>query len=131
MVSRVSYSRPSFKITSVSSSSHLVIGQAGRAVVAVGLAVLALPEDAAVHRVGEGPVQPGAVGGGDGRLQLRPLAALHQVQLGALLQGVGGVSVDEAETIAACPQLCPALLAVPVLVTAETGDMLEISRRVI
>ena len=84
---------------------------------------------------------------GDGGLQLRPLAALHQVQLRTLggkynyininiievsnpylLQGVGGVSVDEAETIAACPELCPALLAVPVLVTAETGDMVEISR---
>ena len=48
-----------------------------------------------------------------------------------LLQGVGGVSVDEAETIAACPQLRPALLAVPVLVTAETADIVEISRRVI
>ena len=112
--------------TSVSSSSHLVIGQAGRAVVAVGLAVLALPEDAAVHRVWEGAVQPGAVGGGDGRLQLRPLAALHQVQLGALLQREGGVRVQEAQPVAADLQLGEALLAVPVLVTATTQNIIII-----
>ena len=52
----------------------------------VCLAILTLPEDAAVLGVSEGSPEAGAVGGGDGGLQLRPLAALHQVQLLALLQ---------------------------------------------
>ena len=41
------------------------------------------------------------------------------MELSALLQGVGGVSVDEAQAIATGPLLSLALLAVPVLVTAE------------
>ena len=56
---------------------------------------------------------------GDGRLQLCPLPALHQVQLGALLQGEGRVGVEEAQAVAAEPLLSQAVLAVPVLVTAE------------
>ena len=55
---------------------------------------------------------------GDGRLELCPLPTSDQVQLSALLQGVGGVGVNEAQTIAAGPQLMLALGAVPVLVTA-------------
>ena len=65
------------------------------------------------------------------RFKFCSVSTFYKMKLIALFKGVGGVSVDEAETIAACPELCPALLAVPVLVTAETGDMLEISRRVI
>ena len=60
---------------------------------------------------------PGTVRGGDGRLQLCPLPAGDQVQLRTLLQSVGGVSVQEAQTIATCPQLVLTLGAVPVLVT--------------
>ena len=71
------------------------------------------------HLIRVGSPGPGTVGGGDGGLYLGPLPALHQVQLGALLQGVGGVGVDEAQAIAAGPLLRPALLAVPVLVTTE------------
>ena len=92
----------------------------------VCLAILTLPEDAAVLRVSECSPEAGAVGGGDGGLQLRPLAALHQVQLGALLQREGGVRVQEAETVAADLQLGEALLAVPVLVTAATHNIIII-----
>ena len=63
---------------------------------------------------------------GDGGLQLRPLAALHQVQLGALLQREGGVRVQEAQPVAADLQLGEALLAVPVLVTATTQNIIII-----
>ena len=41
------------------------------------------------------------------------------MELSALLQGVGGVGVDEAQAIATGPLLSLALLAVPVLITAE------------
>ena len=85
----------------------------------VCLAILTLPEDAAVLGVSEGSPEAGAVGGGDGGLQLRPLAALHQVQLLALLQLVALVSVDEGETIATGPQLSQSISAGPVLVTAR------------
>ena len=85
----------------------------------VGLAVLALPEHSAVLGVSKGPVQPWAVVSGDRGLQLSPLAALHQVQLSALLQGEGGVSVKEAQAIATGPQLGAALLTMPVLVTTK------------
>ena len=51
----------------------------------VCLAILTLPEDAAVLGVSEGSPEAGAVGGGDGGLQLGSLAALHQVQLGTLV----------------------------------------------
>ena len=50
----------------------------------VGLAILTFPEDAAVLGVLECSPQPGAVGGGDGGLELGPGPALHQVQLLAL-----------------------------------------------
>ena len=48
------------------------------------------------------------------------------MQLGALLQREGGVRVQEAETIAADLQLGEALLAVPVLVTATTQNIIII-----
>ena len=52
------------------------------------------------------------------------LPALDQMELSALLQGVGGVSVDEAQAIATGPLLSLALLAVPVLVTTEIKKQL-------
>ena len=94
----------------------------------VGLPVLALPEDAAVLGVGEGAPEPGTVGGGDGGLQLGPLPALHQVELGALLQSEGGVGVKEAQAIAAELLLCQSVLTVPVLVTAETLHTSQLPR---
>ena len=101
----------------------LVVCEAGGTVVPVGLPVLTLPEHSAVLLVSERPVQAGAVGGGDGRLQLRPLPALHQVELSALLQGEGGVGVEEAEAITAQLLLGQSALAVPVLVTTETSTL--------
>ena len=106
----------------------LVVGQPGGAVVPVGLPVLALPEHAAVQLVGEGAVEAGTVGGGDGRLELGPLPALHQVELGALLQSEGGVGVKEAQAIAAELLLCQSVLTVPVLVTAETLHTSQLPR---
>ena len=53
-------------------------------------------------------------------LELCPLSALDQVKLGALLQGEGGVGVEEAQAIAACLELWAAILTMPVLVT--TGN---------
>ena len=99
--------------------AHLVVGQPWRTLVPVGLPVLTLPEDSAVLGISECSVEPGTVGGGDGGLQLRPLPALHQVQLGALLQGEGGVGVEEAQAVPAQFLLGQSVLAVPVLVTAE------------
>ena len=96
----------------------LVVGQAGRAGVAGGLAGLADPEDSAVLGVLVGSPGPGTVRARDGRLQLRPLPALHQVELGALLQGEGLVGVDEAEAVAAGSLLGLSLRAGPVPVTA-------------
>ena len=106
-------------VSPLAAPGHLVVGEAGGAVVSVCLAVLALPEHAAVLGVGEGPEQSGAVLGGDGGLQLGPLPALHQVQLGALLQGEGGVGVEEAQAIATCLQIRRPVLTMPVLVTAK------------
>ena len=75
-----------------------------------------------VYLISEGAPCSGTVRRGDGRLQLRPLPTGDQVQLSTLLQGVGGVSVYEAQTIATSPQLLPTLGAVPVLVTTvEVG----------
>ena len=80
---------------------------------------MTLPEDAAVLGVSEGSPEAGAVGGGDGGLQLRPLPALHQVELLALLQLVALVRVDEGEAVAAGLQLGQSVSAGPVLVTAR------------
>ena len=85
----------------------------------VGLPVLTLPEHSAVLGVSERPPQPWTVGGGDGGLQLRPLPALHQVELLALLQLVALVRVDEGEAVAAGLQLGQSVSAGPVLVTAR------------
>ena len=86
--------------------------------VPVGLPVLTLPEDSAVLGISEGSVQSGAVGGGDGGLQLCPLPALHQVELGALLQLVALVGVDERQAVAAGSQLRQPVKTGPVFVTA-------------
>ena len=83
------------------------------------LAVLTFPEHAAVLGVSECSPEPGAVVSGYRGLELGPLAALDQVELGALLQGEGGVGVQEAQAIAACPQLGATLLTVPVFVTTK------------
>ena len=99
--------------------ADLVVGQPWRTLVPVGLPVLTLPEDSAVLGISECSVQSGTVGSGDGGLQLRPLPALHQVQLGALLQGEGGVGVEEAQAIATCLQIRRPVLTMPVLVTAK------------
>ena len=93
--------------------------------VPVGLPVLTLPEDSAVLGISEGSVQSGTVGGGDGGLQLCPLPALHQVELGALLQGEGGVGVEEPQAVSTELLLSQAVLTVPVLVTAETVTTLN------
>ena len=130
-------------VSPLAAPGHLVIRQAGRAVVPVGLkyhvirsrrmrgqyshlAVLTFPEHAAVLGVGECSPEPGAVVSGDRGLELRPLAALDQVELGALLQGEGGVGVQEAQAIAAGPQLRAALLTMPVFVaTRKKTDVMK------
>ena len=94
----------------------------------VGLPVLADPEDRAVLLILEGSPGSGTVRCGDGRLQLGPLPALHQVELGALLQSEGGVGVKEAQAIAAELLLCQSVLTVPVLVTAETLHTSQLPR---
>merc|ERR1719384_598716 len=102
------------------------VGQARRTLVSVGFAILTLPEDAAVLGVLEGAPQPGAVGAGDGGLQLGPGAALHQVQLLALLHLVlFPLVINEGQAIAAGPQLCQTLDTGPVLVT--TVSVREVS----
>ena len=82
---------------------------------------MTLPEDSAVLGISEGSVQSGAVGGGDGGLQLCPLPALHQMKLLALLQLVALIRVDEGEAVATGPELCQSVNAGPVLVTAGGG----------
>ena len=102
--------------------ADLVVGQPWRTLVPVGLPVLTLPEDSAVLGISECSVQSGTVGSGDGGLQLRPLPALHQVQLLALLQLVALVGVDEGQAVPASPQLSQAVNTGPVFVTAETEN---------
>ena len=109
-------------------SALLVVGEAGRTLVPIGLPVLTHPEYAAVFEVLVGSPGAGAVRGGDGRLQLSPLPALHQVQLVALLQGEGRVRVYEAEAVATRPQRCLALRALPVLVTAVEVGIVTLQR---
>ena len=108
---------------------HRVIRQAGGTLIAVGLAVEALPEDGTALRVGEGAIEAGTVAGGYGRLQVGPWAALHEVQLLALLQGEGGVRVEEGEPVAAGLQIGLAVATVPVLVAAATGKKKNINLR--
>ena len=50
-----------------------------------------------------------------GRLKLRPLTTVDQVQLSTLLQGEGWVSINESQTIATGPQLRLSIEAGPVL----------------
>ena len=105
--------------------ADLVVGQPWGTLVPVGFPVLTFPEDSAVSRVSECSVQSGTVGSGDSGLQLCPLPALHQVELSALLQGEGGVGVEEAEAITAQLLLGQSALAVPVLVTTETSTLTQ------
>ena len=96
-----------------------IVGQAGGAVVPVGEAVPAVVERRAVVGIGEGSVQPRAVRGRDGRLQVGPVAAVDVVQVVAVLGRVGGVDVGEGEAVAAQLEGGPTLRALPVFVTAE------------
>lgn len=82
--------------------SLAVVGQSGAALVARRLAVPAVPEHVALLLVGEDAVQTGAVRRADGRLQLCPFAAVHVVQVVAVLGeelAVGGV---ERQAVTAC-----------------------------
>ena len=73
-----------------------VVGKTRGAFVSVGFAIETLPEDAAARWVRKGSVKPGTVLGGNRGLQLRPSTALHQMELGTLLEGEGWICVQES-----------------------------------
>merc|ERR550534_797318 len=100
-------------------TGHRVIGEPWWAVVLVRFSVLALPEHSAVDFVGEGSVQPGAVVSGGGRLNLCSSSTVDKVKFSTLLESECVVSVEESEAVSTGLQLSKAVLAVPVLVTAD------------
>ena len=67
----------------------------------------------------ERSVEPGAVGGADGLLDLGPGPALHVVEVVAVLGRVGGVQVIKGQAVSARLQRGHAPLALPVLVAAH------------
>ena len=73
-----------FKRDSIETNCYLIISETGRTVVLVGLAILALPEDATVLLVRECSKQSWAMLCRDGRLNFCPGPAFDQVELGAL-----------------------------------------------
>jgi len=95
-----------------------VKGQPRGAAVPVGKAVPAVVEGGAVVRSREGPVQPGAVGSRDGRLQFSSVAAVDVVGVLAVLGGEGGVGVVESKPVAAHFLFGDAFKALPVPVAA-------------
>ena len=103
-----------------------VVGQAGGALVARGLAVPARVEDATVGGVGKEAVETRAVGRGDGRLHLGALAAVHRKGIGAVL--ATRVGIIEHEPVAAELQGGGAVLAGVVLVAALV--VAEVAERV-
>lgn len=82
--------------------SLAVVGQSGATLVAGRFAVPAVPEHVALLLVREDAVQADAVRRADGRLQLRSFAAVHVVQIVAVLSEelvIGGV---KRQTVTAC-----------------------------
>lgn len=62
-----------------------IVGQSRATLVTRGLAIPTVPEDIALLFVGEDAVQTGTVRRADGRFELRALAAVHVVQIIAIL----------------------------------------------
>ncbi len=72
----------------VADSGDPVVGEARGALVAGGLAAPTRPEHGAVVGVSEDAVQVGAVGGGDGGLQMGPSFTVHGEEVVAILSGI-------------------------------------------
>ena len=96
-----------------------VVSESGAALVPGGLAVPAVPEGVALLLVGEDAVEARAVGRGNRRLQLRPLAAVDVVQVVAVLREEFAVARVEGEPVAAGLQLGYGVVALPVLVAGQ------------
>lgn len=84
--------------------------------VAGRLAVPAVPEDVALLLVGEDAVQTGAMRRADGRFELRALAAVHVVQIIAVLGEELVVAGVERKTVTARLQLRHVVVAFPIFV---------------
>ncbi|TGZ57268.1 hypothetical protein DBV15_09868 [Temnothorax longispinosus] len=93
-----------------------VVGQSGAALVAGGLAVPTVPEDVALLLVGKDAVEAGTVRRGDGRFELRALAAVHVVQVIAVLGEELAVTGVKCQTVAARLQFRHVVVAFPILV---------------
>lgn len=93
-----------------------VVGQSGATLVAGGLAVPTVPEDVALLLVREDTVEAGTVRRADGRLELRALAAVHVVQIIAVLGEELAVAGVKRQTVAARLQFRHVVVAFPILV---------------
>lgn len=93
-----------------------VVGQSGAALVAGRLAVPAVPKDVALLLVGEDAIESGTMRRADGWLELRALAALHVVQVVAVLGEELAVAGVERQTVTARLQFRHVVVALPVLV---------------
>lgn len=96
--------------------SFTVVGESGAALIAGGLAVPTVPEDVALLLVGEDAVEAGAVRRADGRFELRALAAVHVVQIIAVLGEELAVAGVERQTVTARLQFRHVVVAFPILV---------------
>lgn len=94
-----------------------VVGQSRAALVAGGLAVPTVPEDVALLLVGEDAVEAGAVRRADGWFKLRAFAAVHVVQIIAVLGEELAIAGVKRQTVAARLQLRHVVIAFPILVT--------------
>lgn len=81
-----------------------------------GLAVPTIPKDVALLFVGEDAVEAGAVRRADGWFELRALAAVHVVQVIAVLGEELAVAGVKCETVAARLQFRHVVVALPILV---------------
>lgn len=96
--------------------SLTIVGQSGAALIAGRFAVPAVPEDVALLLVGEDAVEARAMRRADGRLELRALAAVHVVQVVAILGEELAVAGVESETVTARLQFRHVVVAFPIFV---------------
>lgn len=93
-----------------------IVGQSRAALIAGGLAVPTVPEDVALLLIGEDAVEAGAVRRADGRFELRALAAVHVVQIIAVLGEELAVAGVKRQTVAARLQFRHVVVAFPIFV---------------
>lgn len=96
--------------------SLTIVCQSGAALIAGRFAVPAVPEDIAFLLIGEDAVEAGAMRGTDGWLELRALAAVHVVQVIAVLGQELVVAGVKREAVSARLQLRHVVVAFPIFI---------------